>query len=381
MISVKYVGLFSVALIGLQTLRELWQFWCDCKIPVQRVALHFAARALCLIALPVALYLGLFALHLRLLPASGTGDSFMSAPFQASLRGSPAARRTSVLRDVRVGSHIMLRNSAVDCWLHSHAARYPIYPSGNEQGLVSSYQQQVTCFQHVQDENNWWRLEDATLPYNSSESAAAQPRILRHNDLVRLVHVSTAAPLNSHDVAAPMTPHGQEVSCYGPGDERAPAGEPGHMSLNDMWRLELLPGDTGSRDTNDAASLTALHVGLRLVHVATASALQTSGKVLPDWGFSQLEVMASRHRLEVTEAVWTVDDHRHAAAPKDAPLVTRPPLSFWNKLLELHTRMFDANSKLLVRLRAGGDESVPARGAAGRSKRKPGESRRLRHLS
>jgi hypothetical protein len=43
----------------------------------------------------------------------------------------------------------------------------------------------------------------------------------------------------SHDVAAPVTVTAQEVTCYGPGDERVPEGEPGHMPLQDTWRIEV----------------------------------------------------------------------------------------------------------------------------------------------
>jgi dolichyl-phosphate-mannose-protein mannosyltransferase len=350
-ISVKYVGAFSVALIGLHTIRELWLKWSNLDVPMSAVAEHFAAYAVGLIVVPLCLYLGLFALHLHLLPLSGTGDTFMSPDFQASLQGNTMARRQEVLRDVHTGSLVMLMNEAHgNCWLHSHPYRYPIYPSGDENGLVSSYQQQVTCLELLgADEANWFRIEDATLPFNSSESAAAAPRPLRHSDLIRLVHVTTGFALNSHDVAGPLTPQAQEVSCYGPGDERVPAGEPGHMPLSDMWRVELLGSNVDSN-----APVWAIESRLRLTHISTSSALQITNKRLPDWGFGQLEVVTSRHALQSPESVWRVDDHWHPNATHKDPTIVRPRMSFWEQLIELHVEMFKANNNLLVRCTAMG---------------------------
>ena len=37
---------------------------------------------------------------------------------------------------------------------------------------------------------------------------------IKHGDVIQLVHGITSRALNSHDVAAPMTPQSQEVSCY-----------------------------------------------------------------------------------------------------------------------------------------------------------------------
>lgn len=49
---------------------------------------HFLARALCLIALPVALYVAIFYVHLRILHLGGEEDEFYSSAFQVSLKGN-----------------------------------------------------------------------------------------------------------------------------------------------------------------------------------------------------------------------------------------------------------------------------------------------------
>ena len=49
---------------------------------------HFLARAACLIALPVVLYMAIFAVHLRVLYLTGPGDGFFSSAFQTHLQGN-----------------------------------------------------------------------------------------------------------------------------------------------------------------------------------------------------------------------------------------------------------------------------------------------------
>lgn len=46
-------------------------------------------RALCLIALPVALYIAIFYVHLKVLHLGGEEDEFYSSAFQVSLKGNP----------------------------------------------------------------------------------------------------------------------------------------------------------------------------------------------------------------------------------------------------------------------------------------------------
>jgi dolichyl-phosphate-mannose-protein mannosyltransferase len=66
-ISVKFVGLFVVLFVGANTVEQLWVVLGDTSKPVWEAVKHLAARALCLIALPVVLYIAIFYVHLKVL--------------------------------------------------------------------------------------------------------------------------------------------------------------------------------------------------------------------------------------------------------------------------------------------------------------------------
>jgi dolichyl-phosphate-mannose-protein mannosyltransferase len=86
-VSCKWVGLFTIATIGLDTIRQLWLLLGDVRVTPRSFAKHFLARALCLIAVPIVFYMAMFAIHFQILQSSGDGDGFMSAPFQHTLSG------------------------------------------------------------------------------------------------------------------------------------------------------------------------------------------------------------------------------------------------------------------------------------------------------
>lgn len=86
-VSCKWVGLFTIATIGLSTLRQLWILLGDLKVSPRLFMKHFLARALCLIILPAFFYMIMFAIHFQILQNSGDGDGFMSSAFQHTLGG------------------------------------------------------------------------------------------------------------------------------------------------------------------------------------------------------------------------------------------------------------------------------------------------------
>lgn len=86
-VSCKWVGLFTIATIGVCVLRQLWILLGDMRVTPRAWLRHFAARALCLIVVPVLFYMSMFQIHFWVLNRSGEGDGFMSSEFQHTLIG------------------------------------------------------------------------------------------------------------------------------------------------------------------------------------------------------------------------------------------------------------------------------------------------------
>ncbi|NWY08874.1 POMT2 transferase, partial [Aphelocoma coerulescens] len=85
---VKFVGLFVVLLVGLNTIYDLWDLLGNLSLSLVVFGKHLLARVLCLIVLPLALYMAMFAVHFAVLNRSGPGDGFFSSAFQSQLIGN-----------------------------------------------------------------------------------------------------------------------------------------------------------------------------------------------------------------------------------------------------------------------------------------------------
>ncbi|NWV57592.1 POMT2 transferase, partial [Daphoenositta chrysoptera] len=85
---VKFVGLFVVLLVGLNTIYDLWDLLGNLSLSLVVFGKHLLARVLCLIVLPLALYTAMFAVHFAVLNRSGPGDGFFSSAFQSQLIGN-----------------------------------------------------------------------------------------------------------------------------------------------------------------------------------------------------------------------------------------------------------------------------------------------------
>nr|XP_022326265.1 protein O-mannosyl-transferase 1-like [Crassostrea virginica] len=335
-LSIKYVGFFTAALIMIQVGKDYWGLLEDHTKSDFCLVKHLFVRAFFLLTIPLISYLFIFYVHLSLLTKAGPHDNIMTSAFQASLEGGLAALTKGQPLHVAYGSQVTLRHThslspGKPCWLHSHAHVYPIrYPDGRG----SSHQQQVTCYV-FKDINNWWIVKH---PESNLLVVDEPPKPVRHGDVVQLVHGITSRALNSHDVAAPLTPQNQEVTCYIDYNISMPS--------QNLWRLEIV-----NRKSDDEAWQT-INSHIRLHHLGTGQALKSTEKQLPDWGFFQLEVTTDRV-TEQPATVWNVEEHRYTksqdkeAQTRDmahAEMIPTEPthLSFWTKFLELQYKMFMA---------------------------------------
>ncbi|XP_053954474.1 protein O-mannosyltransferase 1 [Anastrepha ludens] len=327
--SVKYAGFLTYGLAIYLSCRFLWDKLYDYTLSNLHIILQTLSRIILFTVVPLALYVSIFYIHLQTLYRAGPHDSAMTSAFQASLDGGLASITKGQPVKVVHGSQITLRHThGRTCWLHSHAHVYPVrYP--DKRG--SSHQQQVTCYS-FKDVNNWWIVK---RPKREDLVVGDELDVIRHGDIIQLVHGITSRGLNSHDVAAPMTPQCQEVSCYIDYEIKMP----GEL----LWRVEILNRDT------EGPIWHAIKSEVRLIHHTTGAALRYSGRQLPEWGFNQHEVVADRI-VEHKDVIWNVEEHRYTKTQdqrererqllKAEMIPTKKiKLSFLSKFFELQTKM------------------------------------------
>eukprot|EP00124_Ichthyophonus_hoferi_P000313 Ihof_evm9s11 gene=Ihof_evmTU9s11 len=253
---VKWVGAFVIAFIGLSTIKELWDIFGDQSISLNKVTRHFMARVVCLILLPIALYLSFFAVHFAVLDTTGPGDGFMSSLFQSTLVGNNLYDAENPIA-VAYNSEVTVKQlRPTGALLHSHADRYP----GEDES-----RQQVTTYS-FKDDNNRWMIG---YPYGVNIDTDT-PNFVKHGDVIRMIHIPTSRYLQSDDTPAPITTEHKRVACNGH-----------HPNLQDehqLWRVELdgldeVDPEKVAQDTSDKYRLSLLTTKFRLIHTHSGCAL------------------------------------------------------------------------------------------------------------
>ena len=258
---------------------------------------HWLARALCLILLPLLIYMASFKLHFLVLNHSGPGDSQMSSLFQANLEGNDFSRNPL---EVAFGSKVTLKNTGYGGGLlHSHVQTYP----------VGSEQQQVTCY-HYKDNNNEWIV---TPPWK--EANPVDIRYLKHGDTLRLQHVPTSRNLHSHAVVAPITKQNYEVSGYG----NNTIGDVG-----DHWVVEI-HSDLVLGRREKVPNVRSLTTRVRFRHKTLGCYLVAPNVHLPPWGFKQIEVSCDKeNNPDDPHSIWNIESHWNERRESPLSLLTSP---------------------------------------------------------
>ncbi|VVC38729.1 Hypothetical protein CINCED_3A015703 [Cinara cedri] len=296
---VKYVGFLSWLLCIWIICRDFWvNHLGDKRLSDLTVFSCATLRFMIIFSMTISVYFSVFFIHLVILNKAGPHDSVMTSAFQASLEGGLASITKGQPLHVSHGSQITLRHThGRTCWLHSHTHVYPI-KYADKRG--SSHQQQVTCYT-FKDVNNWWiikRPEINTLAVENTKD----PDSIKHGDIIQLVHGMTSRALNSHDVAAPVSPQNQEVSCYIDYNVTMPA--------QNLWKVEIINRD----QFGDVWQ--AINSQVVLIHFNSTQALKFSGRQLPDWGFNQHEVVTDKVIFQ-DDTVWNVEEHRYTKSENE----------------------------------------------------------------
>ncbi|KUI57030.1 Dolichyl-phosphate-mannose--protein mannosyltransferase 1 [Cytospora mali] len=334
-ISIKWVGLFTIAWVGSLTLVQLWVLLGDTKTVTMRIWFkHFMARFFCLIMIPSTFYLSMFAIHFLCLVNPGEGDGFMSSEFQSTLN-SKAMQDVPV--DVLMGSRVTIRHvNTQGGYLHSHPLMYP----------TGSLQQQITLYPH-KDENNIWLLENQTQPLDIhgepingtyAWDALPEPAYIKDGDVLRLYHAPTHRRLHSHDVRPPVTEADwqNEVSAYGY--------EGFEGDANDFFRVEIVAKSSKAGLAQER--LRTIETKFKLVHIMTGCVLFSHKVKLPDWASEQQEVTCARGGT-LPNSLWYVEYNEHPLLGADAEKVNYQNPGFFGKFWELQKVMWKTNAGLV----------------------------------
>ena len=333
-VSVKWVGLFTIAWVGSLTIVQLWVLLGDTTTVTPRKWFkHFFARAFCLIIIPVTFYVSMFAIHFLCLVNPGDGDGFMSSEFQATLNSKAMQ---DVPADVAFGSQITIRHhNTQGGYLHSHAHMY----------LGGSKQQQITLYPH-KDENNIWIVENQTQPINADNVTIPGPtawnnlttEFVKDGDIIRLYHITTDRRLHSHDVRPPVTEAEwqNEVSAYGY--------EGFEGDANDLFRVEIVKSMSDGAEAK--TRLRTIQTKFKLVHIMTGCVLFSHKVKLPDWGFEQQEVTCAKGGT-LPNSVWYVEQNVHPMLGEEAEKVNYRNPGFLGKFWELQRVMWTTNAGLV----------------------------------
>ena len=236
-----------------------------------------------LIIVPLVVYTMSFYLHFAILNRSGPGDAQMSSLFQANLKGTDVGKNSPL--EIALGSRVTIKNMGYGGGLlHSHVQTYP----------DGSGQQQVTCYHHKDNNNEWYFYSNRNeAEYDPEE----EPRFVGDGSTVRFLHVQTGRNLHSHDIAAPISKKDKEVSGYG----NVTVGD-----AKDHWKIEVVR-DVASRDRSKVRTLTT---AFRLKHPVLGCYLRAGNVNLPQWGFKQIEVTCTKqNNPRDAYTHWNVEKH------------------------------------------------------------------------
>ncbi|KAJ1887354.1 Protein O-mannosyltransferase 2 [Kickxella alabastrina] len=317
--SSKWVGFLAVALVGLYTVYELYDIFGDEEIRAGSYLLHWAARAVALIAIPLAIYMLCFMVHFSLLYKSGSGDAEMDSLFQANLQGTGLKNQPL---DVAYGSRVTIKSAIQGAGLlHSHVDTYP----------DGSKQQQITGYTH-KDQNNDWILKKVHGQAYGNTTETVE--FIRDGDIVRMMHKHTSRNLHSHQVKAHVSKRDWEVSGYGM-DEN-------YNDPNDHWRVEVVE-ERFAR--NPERRLRTLTTRFRLRHVIQNCALRASGKPLPQWAWGQAEIVCDRRNHLDDSTLWNIESHVNPLLPPAKADELRSP--FLRNFIRLNMAMARSNNALV----------------------------------
>lgn len=323
--SIKWVGFFTAAWVACISVLQLWNLLGDLDVSDRKWFAHLGVRLGAFVALPLAIYCSLFAVHFHLLPYGGLASGMLSPSFQATFKDATQAMPVQVL----YGSTVTIKHNSLDFYLHSHNYTYK----------GGSGEQQVTLYGQSFDGNNEWIVETQ----NKTPEGALQKdyKEVKDGDVIRLYHKFTGKYLHVNDVRPPISEHdySNEVSCAGDRDLLGDS--------NYEFTVRILLKKSHSENDLPMIKLRATETIFQLIHRGTLCVVMSHKDKLPEWGYFQNEVLCVDEPT-IPNTMWYVASNSHPVTDNDDKYerVHYKNLTFFDKLWEYHIVMWRVNAGL-----------------------------------
>lgn len=177
-----------------------------------------------------------------------------------------------------------MQHKTTKTFLHSHPDKYPLK---YDDGRISSNGQQVTGYPFNDTNNHWIVQPTKEIP------ESGRGRIVRHHDVVTLLHVNTNTTLLTHDVACPTMATNTEFTTW---DGLDATHEP-----DTHFSIEIDDAHEGQQWMTKSSHFQLMHVNTKVVMWTHTD------PILPEWAFKQQEINGNKNAKDKS-TFWVVDD-------------------------------------------------------------------------
>ncbi|KAF9206587.1 hypothetical protein BGZ59_011602, partial [Podila verticillata] len=351
--SIKWVGLFTIATVGLCVLKYLQESRTHLYTSTRDFSKQFIALFVCLLVLPFVLYMGLYAIDFQILSHSGSGNAWVSPQFQMTLKKHGVQ---PVMADIAWESKVHIRHANTNGgWVHSMPGEYARDGTVDQAIQLVEWDDDLTCWYVFTPDN---AIQEQYL--KNREDRKANPAVAFNGyvfdgDMVRLRHCYSKVALAAHNMESIGSNKSFIREMRGiKWDQEAPAPE-------SIWRVELVPDGlvpgladghqssdvsqegepiekVGGRNTHPSKQWHSIK-GFRLYNEHLNCYLH-SHKVFRAPYSTYQEVGCIQGDRQKTNTYFVIDKNVNPHLPASTKSLSYKPLSFFQKFLEINRVMW-----------------------------------------
>ncbi|KAG0052078.1 hypothetical protein BGZ83_003011 [Gryganskiella cystojenkinii] len=226
-------GLFTIATVGLCVLKYLQESRKHLYLNTRNFSKQFTALLFCLLIFPFLLYMGLYAIDFRLLPKSGSGNSWVSPQFQMTLKNHDVKR---VMADLAWESRVNIRHANTNGgWVHSMPGEYSREGTIDQAIQLVEWGDELTCWQVLPSDPEL-AVKTNQLYYDRKRNPALPfDAYLYDGDTLRLRHCYSKVALAINDLPS----IGSNKTFIR--EVRGVKWDDKQLGVETIWRVELVP--------------------------------------------------------------------------------------------------------------------------------------------